>query len=91
MGLEKRTGTYGEYWGNTYDSSNTLTREQMELNATYIYNALINDGWTLNAIAGMLGNMQSESAINPGRWQSDRVGGDADGHGYRSCSMDSIY
>lgn len=65
MGLEKRIGAYGEYWGNTYDSSNTLTREQMELNATYIYNALINDGWTLNAIAGMLGNMQSESAINP--------------------------
>lgn len=91
MGLEKRIGEYGEYWGNTFDSSNTLTLEQMQLNATYIYNALINDGWTLNAIAGMLGNMQSESAINPGRWQSDRVGGESEGHGYRTCSMDSIY
>lgn len=26
-------------------------------------------GWTDNAIAGMLGNMQTESTINPGLWQ----------------------
>lgn len=73
MGLELRTGRYGQYYGNTYNSSNTLTRSQMELNATYIWNYLGNQGWTMNAVAGMLGNMQSESAINPGRWQSDIV------------------
>ena len=29
----------------------------------------------------MLGNMQAESAINPGRWQSDRVGNMSGGYG----------
>lgn len=65
MGLELRTGTYGNYWGNTFDSSNTLTKSQMEINATYIWSYLQSKGWTKNAVAGMLGNMQSESAINP--------------------------
>lgn len=74
MSLILRNGNFGEYWGNTYDSSNTLTLEQMQINAKYLYGALSNKQWTLNAIAGMLGNMQAESAINPGRWQSDNVG-----------------
>lgn len=65
MGLEQRTGIYGTYWGNTYNSSNTLTMEQMKVNASYIARYLQGQGWTINAIAGMLGNMQSESAINP--------------------------
>ena len=51
--------------GNDYHSSNTLNMEQMKINATYIWNALGSQGWTLNAVAGMLGNMQSESALNP--------------------------
>lgn len=82
MGLTERTGTYGKYWGNDKNSSNALTRAQMEVNAEYIYNALGNKGFTKNAICAMLGNMQSESSINPGRWQSDRVGGEPAGHGY---------
>ena len=65
MSLEERTGTYGKYWGNTYSSSNALNQAQMEINATYIWSALSQQGWTLNAVAGMLGNMQSESTINP--------------------------
>lgn len=65
MGLEQRTGNFGTYWGNTYDSSNSLTLAQMKVNATYIWSYLSNQGWTLNAVAGILGNMQSESAINP--------------------------
>lgn len=65
MGLEQRTGQYGTYWGNTYDSSNALTMQQMEINAIYIWAYLQNEGWTLNAVAGILGNMQSESSINP--------------------------
>lgn len=82
MALEQRQGEFGNYWGNTYDSSKALNRSQMEVNATYLYGAFLAKGWTINAIAGILGNMQSESSINPGRWQSDRVGGNADGHGY---------
>ena len=54
MGLEQRTGTYGTYWGNTYNSSNVLTLEQEQINAIYIWRALENEGWTLNAVAGML-------------------------------------
>ena len=27
-------------------------------------------GWTIHAVSGMLGNMQSESSINPGIWQN---------------------
>ena len=51
--------------GNTYNSSNTMIQSQMEVNATYIWSALYNAGWTKEAVSGMLGNMQSESAINP--------------------------
>lgn len=54
MGLEQREGQYGTYWGNTYNSSNTLTMEQMKINATYIWNYLREQSWTLNAVAGML-------------------------------------
>lgn len=65
MGLSERTGTYGTYWGNDFNSSNSLTMEQMQVNATYIWTSLSASGWSLNAVAGMLGNMQSESSINP--------------------------
>lgn len=82
MGVMLRTGEYGNYWGNDFHSSNPLTRKQMELNAEYIYKALGNKGFTKNAICGMLGNMETESSINPGRWQSDRVGGNPSKHGY---------
>lgn len=51
--------------GNRY-----LTLEEMQNNAKYIYSYLSARGWTLNAIAGMLGNMQTESTINPGIWQN---------------------
>lgn len=54
--------------GNRY-----LTMEEMQKNAVYIYWYLGKRGWTLNAIAGMLGNMQTESTINPGLWQNMAV------------------
>ncbi len=77
-----RSGIFGDYYGNTYDTSNALSQSQMEVNALYIYSYLKHEGWSDNAIAALLGNMQAESSINPGRWQSDRVGGDSSGHGY---------
>ena len=73
MAVTLRDGIYGQYYGNDFTSSESLLYPQMELNATYIYSALAPKGWTVNAIAGMLGNMQAESSINPGRWQSDSV------------------
>lgn len=54
-----------------YISANRfLTMEEMRTNARYIYWYLSSRGWTLNAVAGMLGNMQTESTINPGIWQN---------------------
>lgn len=80
--IESRTGSFGEYYGSPYDSSAALTQAQMEINAYYIYMSLSASGWTLNSICGMLGNMQVESSLNPGRWENDTVGGDPTGHGY---------
>lgn len=77
-----RRGIFGDYYGNTYDTSNPLPQSQMEVNALYIYSYLKHEGWSENAISALLGNMQAESSINPGRWQSDRVGGEPEGHGY---------
>lgn len=47
--------------GNFY-----LNMPQMTENAKHIMSYLLDKGWTKNAICGMLGNMQTESTINPG-------------------------
>lgn len=47
-----------------------LDMEEMTINAQYIMGYLLTAGWTKEAIAGVLGNMQSESTINPGIWQN---------------------
>lgn len=77
-----RKGKYGAYYGNDYNSSDPPTISQMQTNALYIYSYLLDKGWSANAIAGVLGNMEVESGMNPGRWQSDRVKGEPEGHGY---------
>lgn len=51
-----------------------LSQGEMESNAKEIYTYLSDKGWTLNAISGLLGNMQRESTINPGLWQSLKEG-----------------
>lgn len=77
-----RNGIFGDYYGNYYTSSQALTEDQMKLNAQYILLSMQTQwGWSLNAIAGMLGNMEIESTINPGRWQSDDVGNLNGGYG----------
>lgn len=50
--------------GNRY-----LTLAEMQNNATYIWYYLKEKGWTMNAVAGLLANLQKESTINPGIWQ----------------------
>lgn len=69
-----RTGKFGEYYGSDWGESAPLNQTQMEKNAAYIFSYLTNEGWTPQAIAGVLGNMQHESTINPGRWEGDSVG-----------------
>lgn len=74
MSLQKLSGTFGDYYTNTYNSSQALTQAQMETNAKYVYYFFKNKGWTINSISALLGNCQAESTINPGRWQGDNVG-----------------
>lgn len=76
-----RRGTYGNYYGSYIGESEPLTSAEMGVNAQYIYSYLTNKGWTINAICGMLGNIQAESSMNPGRWQSEDVGNSSMGYG----------
>lgn len=46
-----------------------LKQDEISENAEMIYGQLSGYGWTLNAIAGCLGNAQGESGINPGQVQ----------------------
>lgn len=49
-----------------------LNQSEMENNALLVRQMFLgfNTGWTVNAIAAMLGNMQSESTVNPGIWEN---------------------
>lgn len=47
-----------------------LTDAEMKNNAEMFYTRMTAYGFSLNAIAGMLGNIQTESGINPGIWES---------------------
>lgn len=62
-------------------SNNYLSEAEKQINATYIAQYLLGYGWTLNAICGMLGNMEQESNINPGVWQDLEYGDLVDGYG----------
>lgn len=64
-------GTVTNTWvkGNRY-----LTESERKNNAEIVSSVLTSKGWSRNAIAGLLGNMESESSINPAIWQSLTVG-----------------
>lgn len=62
--------------GNRY-----LTRAEMENNARYIWNYMGSHGWSMNAVAGILGNLETESTINPGLWESMISGNTSGGFG----------
>ena len=46
-----------------------MTQAEQENNVNIIAAFFRNEGWTDNAIAAMLGNMQTESYLNPAQWQ----------------------
>ena len=50
-----------------------LSQSEMENNAIIIWGYFKACGWTLNAVAAMLGNMQTESTINPNIWEGLNV------------------
>lgn len=63
------------------NSNKYLSVEQMYNNAIYIASYFFQRGWTLEAISGMLGNMQTESNMNPGIWENLDTGNTARGFG----------
>lgn len=65
----------------TISENRYLSVEEMKDNAQYILNYFLDKGWTKNAICGMLGNMQTESTINPGIWQDLNEGNTINGFG----------
>lgn len=62
--------------GNRY-----LTETEMQNNAFVQFSDLTAKGWGLNAIAGLLGNEETESTINPGVWQNLSAGSTSLGYG----------
>lgn len=63
------------------EKSRALTNKEMELNALAVGIILRHDRWTAQAVAGVLGNMQAESTINPGRWEDDDEDSDLEERG----------
>jgi hypothetical protein len=74
-----------------YSANRFLTKEEMTVNAQYIMSYLTSRGWTRNAVAGMLGNMETESTINPGIWQSLQEGNMSGGYGLVQWTPASKY
>jgi hypothetical protein len=64
------TGNDGTVYALASTDSTRLIDEQQKANAQYIYDYLSNEGWSKEAICGLLGNIQQESHLNPGVWQS---------------------
>lgn len=75
----------------TICSNKYLSRSQMKPNAQYIMNYLLKKGWTKNAICGLLGNMETESTMNPCLWESLRVGNMRGGYGLTQWTPASKY
>lgn len=62
-------------------SNSYLTVEEMHDNAQYILDSLVGQGWTKQAVCGLLGNAQTESTMNPGLWESMIAGNMSGGFG----------
>lgn len=72
-------------WGVTKEDVTTsneyLERSEMLYNALYITAWLVEKGWTFEAIGALLGNLESESTMNPGIWESLNEGNLSGGFG----------
>jgi uncharacterized repeat protein (TIGR02543 family) len=52
------------------DQYGALTSTERESNARYIFRYLHERGWSTQAIAAVLGNVQHEGQFNPGQWEN---------------------
>lgn len=71
------TGTVMEYKWYQSNTALSVGSDEMIGNAFMVWQYFHAIGFTNESIAGLLGNMQQESTINPGRWQ----GGSGPGYG----------
>lgn len=56
-------------YANAGTDADRLSITEQEANAKYIYKYLTNEGWSMESIAGLCGNIEIESHFNPGVWQ----------------------
>ena len=59
---------YGWYYTDTYGG---LSQQEREHNASMAMSQLRQNGFTIYAASGIVGNMWAESLMNPGQWQGD--------------------
>ena len=64
-----------------FSESGQIGESGMVNNAEIIKDYFGGEGWSINAISAIVGNMQAESGVNPGRWENDMVGNLAEGFG----------
>lgn len=62
------------YWHQSTDGVTHLSDSEKWDNAVCIYNYMSRDGWTREAIAGLLGNIQQECDLDPFCWQNGIIG-----------------
>lgn len=86
-----RYPTYYKDKSTVTNSNAFLSGDAMENNAIYVAACLLDYGWTLQAIAGILGNMQYESTINPGIWENLEEGNLSRGFGLVQWTPASKY
>ena len=75
------TGSYSigefDFWetakSQVVSKNDYLSQAEMKVNASYISMYLLKRGWSREAIAALLGNMEAESTIGPGRYQGGKV------------------
>lgn len=82
---------YTAYNRTVFVSNTTLTRNEMVVNARYVLKYLTECGWTKNAVCGMLGNMETESYINPGYWENGVVDYEESGVGLTQWTPPTKY
>ena len=65
MAVEYKSG----YWTEWTNEMPNLTAEQKQQNGMTLAQTFFYQGWTLEAVCGMLGNVFGEGLGNPGQWE----------------------
>lgn len=71
-------------------NSYSISIDEMKPNARYIWQYFSSRGWTLNAVAGLLGNIQQESKMSPAIWESTIEGSIINADGTQVLNMSAI-